>query len=63
MFLNSWGIDAEIKTNTRRNNKIAREKHIAEFKQAISQAEIMAHNVRNKGIKDYKTLDELLVED
>ncbi|GHV22741.1 hypothetical protein FACS189428_5250 [Clostridia bacterium] len=60
-FLNTWGIEAEVKQNSRKQT--AREKHIAEFKEAIRQTEEMVKDIRLNGTKGYKTLDELLAED
>jgi hypothetical protein len=60
-FLNTWGIDAEVRQNSRKQT--AREKHIAKFKEAIRETEAMVKDIRINGTKGYKTLDELLAED
>ncbi|GHT65970.1 hypothetical protein FACS189452_01040 [Bacteroidia bacterium] len=60
-FLNTWGIDVEEKPISRKPT--ARERHIAEFKEAIRQTEVMVKDIRQNGTKGYKTLDELLSED
>jgi hypothetical protein len=57
-FLNTWGIDAEIKQNSRRQT--VKEKHIAEFKEAIRQTEVMAKDIRANGTEGYQTMDEFL---
>ncbi|GHT01169.1 hypothetical protein AGMMS49525_01190 [Bacteroidia bacterium] len=59
-FLHTWGVDAEIKA---RDKQTAKDKHIAEFKEAIRETEAMAKDIRLNGTKGYKTLDELLAED
>ncbi|GHV61080.1 hypothetical protein FACS1894195_1040 [Bacteroidia bacterium] len=60
-FLNTWGIDAEVKPISRKPT--ARERHIAEFKEAIQQTEVMVKDIQQNGTKGYKTLDDLLAED
>jgi hypothetical protein len=55
-FLNTWGIDAEIKQENHRQT--AREKHIAEFKEAIRETETMAEDIRLNGTKGYQTMNE-----
>ncbi|WP_226995349.1 hypothetical protein, partial [Candidatus Symbiothrix dinenymphae] len=57
-FLVTWGIDAEVKHNIRKPT--AREKHIAEFKEAIRETEAMAKHIRQNGTKGYQTMDEFL---
>jgi hypothetical protein len=55
-FLKSRNIEVEIKPGT------AKEKRIAEFKQALKETKEMAENIA-AGNKNYKTLDELLNEE
>jgi hypothetical protein len=55
--------DAHTHRRTKNGQQTAREKHIAEFKEAIQQTEAMAHDIRQNETKGYKTLDELLAED
>ncbi|MDR0865727.1 MAG: hypothetical protein LBO74_12465 [Candidatus Symbiothrix sp.] len=40
--------------------QIAREKHIAEFKEAIRETEAMVKDIRLNGTKGYQTMDEFL---
>jgi hypothetical protein len=57
-FLNTWGIDATVKQESRKPT--AKEKHIAEFKEAIRQTEEMVEDIRLNGTKGYQTMDEFL---
>jgi hypothetical protein len=57
-FLNTWGIDASVKQEKRKPT--AKEKHIAEFKEAIRQTEEMVKDIRLNGTKGYQTMDEFL---
>jgi hypothetical protein len=56
-FLNTWGIEAEVKQSSK---PTAREKHIAKFKEAIRQTEAMVEDIRLNGTKGYQTMDEFL---
>jgi hypothetical protein len=57
-FLNTWGLDAEVKPT--RRTPTAKEKHIAEFKEAIRQTEAMVKDIRQNGTKGYQTMEEFL---
>ncbi|MDR0575205.1 MAG: hypothetical protein LBG96_14510 [Tannerella sp.] len=55
LFLKSWDIEAEIKPA----KKTAKDKRIAEFKQALKETREMAENIA-AGKDDYETMDEFL---
>jgi hypothetical protein len=52
----------DISPENGRSRKTAKEKRIAEFKQALKEAKEMEKNIA-AGNKNYKTLDELLNEE
>jgi hypothetical protein len=55
-------LDAMLSSGVIRRKKTAKEKRIAEFKQALKEAKEIEKNIA-AGIKNYKTLDELLNEE
>jgi glutaredoxin 2 len=54
-------LDAMISSGVIRKKRTAKEKRIAEFKQALKETKEIVENITS-GVKDYKTLDELLNE-
>jgi hypothetical protein len=59
LFLKSRNIEAEI----RPAKKTAKDKRIAEFKQALKETREMAEDIAVGNKSSYKTLDELLNEE
>jgi hypothetical protein len=54
-------LNAMVSSGVIRKKRTAKEKRIAEFKQALKEAKEMADNIA-AGKNNYKTLDELLNE-
>ncbi|MDR2651967.1 MAG: hypothetical protein LBC68_06585 [Prevotellaceae bacterium] len=55
-------LSAMISSGVIRKKRTAKEKRIAEFKQALKEAKEMADNIAVGKNNNYKTLDELLNE-
>lgn len=58
-----WTMDTKANPAVVRPKLTAREKHIAEFKEAIRETEAMVADIRKNGTKGYKTLEQMLAED
>jgi hypothetical protein len=52
-----------LKSDKKSRKEIAKEKHIAQFKEAVRQTLDIAADIRKNGTSGYKTLEELLAED
>jgi hypothetical protein len=48
------------KLHIKKHRQTVREKHIADFKEAIRQTEEMVCDIRKNGTKGYQTMDEFL---
>jgi hypothetical protein len=55
-----WTMETKAKPAAVHPKLSAREKHIAQFKEAIRETEAMVRDIRKNGTKGYQTMEEFL---